>query len=435
MSEQSQDIFPSTSHDPPDSESGWDWCGRGSSHVDFQKNESLPLLQGRFLGYGVHGGVYETQVNGKAVAWKRKYCRTKITAQAQREIGIIKRLNHRHIIRLIGTYTHGPFLGLLLWPVMICDLATFLADVDGLTTESNLDDDTTIERLAALGIGDVNSVEDARLAAVRRLKQSLGCITGAIVYLHENHIKHKDLKPSNVLLGPEDLFITDFGTSTHFDNAISLSQDGDRGTPKYFSPEVANFQPSGRAADIFSLGCIFFEIVSLCNRRSLEAQKSLRPDHDNSFQANLAHLNRFFDFDDVDLESSTDQHLLSKIRLMLKEEPQQRPTAGNIEYYLRTIDAFSDSDPGAMPLCGSCCSPAPTPLTSLPPSVGSLDLTVGNTHQGSDNQHIWEFFVRSSHEEVIDKVLVILVRIDAFETHYCNNTIYSAQSFRSYCFL
>jgi serine/threonine protein kinase len=351
-----------------------------------------------------------------SVAWKRKYCRTKITAQAQREIGIIKRLNHRHIIKLVGTYTHGPFLGLLLWPVMICDLATFLTDVDNLTNEPNLDDDTAIERLVALGIGGGGSIENARIAAVRRLKQSLGCITGAIVYLHENHIKHKDLKPSNVLLGPEALYITDFGTSTHFENTVSLSQDGDRGTPKYFSPEVANFQPSGRAADIFSLGCIFFEIVGLCNRRSLAAQKALRPDHDSSFQANLSHMTKFFDFDEGLVESDIDQHLFSKIRLMLKEDPQQRPTAAAIEHYLRIIDAFND-DSGAIPLWGPCCSPTPTPLTSLPPSVGTLKLTVGNTHQGDGRQHTWNFFIRSSHDELIDKVLVILV---------C--TVYSYQS-------
>ena len=32
-----------------------DWCGRGGSHVDFQDDETVPLLQGRFLGHGSQG--------------------------------------------------------------------------------------------------------------------------------------------------------------------------------------------------------------------------------------------------------------------------------------------------------------------------------------------------------------------------------------------
>ncbi|ORX93070.1 hypothetical protein BCR34DRAFT_580744 [Clohesyomyces aquaticus] len=36
----------------------------------------------------------------------------------------------------------------------------------------------------------------------------------------------------------------------------SATNNGERGTPKYSAPEVASWIPSGRAADIFSLGCI-----------------------------------------------------------------------------------------------------------------------------------------------------------------------------------
>lgn len=109
-----------------------DWSGRGTSHVEYSKSESLPLTQGRFLGYGMHGGVYETTCNGIALAWKRKYCSRRMGHRERKEIEIIKRIQHPHVIRLVGTYTHGPFLGLLLWPVATCDLANLLEDVDWL---------------------------------------------------------------------------------------------------------------------------------------------------------------------------------------------------------------------------------------------------------------------------------------------------------------
>jgi hypothetical protein len=80
----------------------------------------------------MHGRVYETSCNGVRLAFKRKYCRRKIGERERREIEIIKKLSHRHIIRLMRTYTHGPFLGLLLWPVATCDLASLLEDADWL---------------------------------------------------------------------------------------------------------------------------------------------------------------------------------------------------------------------------------------------------------------------------------------------------------------
>ncbi|KAH0537752.1 hypothetical protein FGG08_005500 [Glutinoglossum americanum] len=57
--------FPAPSVDTQDA--FWDWSGRGTSHVDFGKDEALPL-QGEFLGYGIHGGVYGTICSGKALA-------------------------------------------------------------------------------------------------------------------------------------------------------------------------------------------------------------------------------------------------------------------------------------------------------------------------------------------------------------------------------
>ena len=95
-----------------------DWSGRGS-HVDFTADETVPLVQGRFLGHGVNGGVWETHCKGVALAWKTKYCRRKIGDVERKEITILKKLSHNHIVKLVGTYTYRRFLGLLLWPVAV----------------------------------------------------------------------------------------------------------------------------------------------------------------------------------------------------------------------------------------------------------------------------------------------------------------------------
>jgi len=195
-----------------------DWSGRGTSHVDYDKSDVLPLTQGEFLGHGMHGGVYETSCNGVKLAWKRKYCRRKIGEREMREIETIKKLSHRHIIRLMGTYTHGPFLGLLLWPVATCDLATLLEDVDwlqekvlvdyanepGLSVKQSEHDADREARFCALGILTQDPEIDSHPAR-HFLKQTIGCIASAVAYLHASNVKHKDLKPSNILLSRDGL--------------------------------------------------------------------------------------------------------------------------------------------------------------------------------------------------------------------------------------
>ena len=54
-----------------------EWSGRGR-HVEFLPHETIELKQGRFLGHGSMGSVYETTVRGHAFAWKRRFCRRSI---------------------------------------------------------------------------------------------------------------------------------------------------------------------------------------------------------------------------------------------------------------------------------------------------------------------------------------------------------------------
>jgi hypothetical protein len=143
---------------------GFDWAGRGTSHIDFNQDDVLPLVQGRFLGNGMYGGVYETVCRGMSFAWKRRYCQKRIGINELREIEVLKKLSHRHIIQLVGTYTQGPFLGLLLWPVAVCDLATFMEDVENFLphdmTDSHyiVDPQSIIHRLSQLGLDTSKSL-------------------------------------------------------------------------------------------------------------------------------------------------------------------------------------------------------------------------------------------------------------------------------------
>lgn len=393
---------------PPSSDetqNGLDWAGRGTSHVDFGVEDVLPLSQGRFLGHGMNGGVFETTICGRKVAWKRRYCRQQIGVHELREMDILKKLNHRHIIGLVGTYTQGPFLGLFLYPVAVCDLGTFLEDAEVLIHSGNtgIDSETIHGRLQGLGIDSNQDSESIQGAVFARLKQSIGCMSSAIAYLHQQSIRHKDIKPSNILLSLHQLWITDFGTSTDFsDFSQSVTQNGERGTPKYFAPEVAEYEPNGRSADIFSLACVFFEMIGLCNGYSLKFLKSLRPKKDASFHRNLDSIIHWFNFSGSEVESPADQQLMALVREMLALNPQDRPTASDVETRLRLIATLRGPKLSS-PLWGECCAPVLESSRDIRNyQAFPVTVDIGNTHQMYGNCHTWRFFI---HAPALDTII------------------------------
>ena len=89
----------------------------------------------------------------------------------------------------------------------------------------------------------------------------------ALVSAHRQGIVHCDIKPENIMLTPTgNVKILDFGVAKHLprsDQSSTVDRSGTfAGTPAYMSPEVLLEQaPDGRA-DIFSLGVVFYEVLT-----------------------------------------------------------------------------------------------------------------------------------------------------------------------------
>ena len=153
----------------------------------------------------------------------------------EREIRLAAKLQHPHIL---GLYDSGV-AGSLLYYVMPFVKGESLRD--RLTREGML------------------PVEDAIQITLE--------VADALGYAHAQGIVHRDIKPENILLTGGHALVADFGIARAVGDACSggakLTQTGmSLGTPVYMAPEQASGDVAGPTADIYSLGCVLYEMLA-----------------------------------------------------------------------------------------------------------------------------------------------------------------------------
>uniref|UniRef100_A0A6A7GA08 non-specific serine/threonine protein kinase n=1 Tax=Hirondellea gigas TaxID=1518452 RepID=A0A6A7GA08_9CRUS len=88
-------------------------------------------------------------------------------------------------------------------------------------------------------------------------------IASALFLCHSNKVVHRDLKTKNIFLTDDDLIkLGDFGISRILDRTLSLANTL-VGTPCTMSPEIVNAKPYSFKSDVWALGCVLFELLSL----------------------------------------------------------------------------------------------------------------------------------------------------------------------------
>jgi len=109
-------------------------------------------------------------------------------------------------------------------------------------------------------------VEAGRALTLGQKAELLQKVALAVDFLHAHQILHRDLKPTNILVGADlEPKILDFGLAQHLESdGRRMTRPGEiMGTPDYFSPEHtvpgSRFDPR---SDVFSLGAVLYEVLT-----------------------------------------------------------------------------------------------------------------------------------------------------------------------------
>ena len=270
------------------------------------------------LGHGAFGTVDEVEHFVTKTHFARKTVR--ITGgrglpaqiQAHREVVALRNLSHPHIINIVASYTWDGNFSMIMYPVAENNLSELLLNENA----------TSFKRVSKL-----------------QLSLWIGCLLSAVSYMHEKSWQHLDIKPSNILITGNRVMLSDFGGALNTDELHSRN-NMDRSctiTPMYCAPEISSHTKArslSTASDIWSLGCVFLEMVTVIYRVSVRRFDDYRSfgSGDGTYHKNSQRISFWIDHlqdinESLGLPPSKGLRIISR---MLSRNWETRPSAHDI---------------------------------------------------------------------------------------------------------
>jgi serine/threonine protein kinase len=316
--------------------------------------DSILVPQGSQGVLGHSNTAFVERVRCKRIMLARKRIRCVYPIKREEmieEVAHLQRLSHAHVVRGVGTYVFKKELSILLYPATKYNLETFLDEYMELSADFYKSLSASQHVLSQMRAG---------------LGKSIKCLVNTIAYIHENLVKHMDIKPTNILVQEKvranevdyKIYLADFGIARSYQTAAEVETDSATSfTRAYAAPEVFWQDIRGFPADIFSLGCVLIEIEAVLADKhdDLLAMRRRNRQGDLTYHANL-----FVLFSNGIPEGCCLNGLdiliseyWDALRAMLSLDPALRPTASNLQATFGTD----------MP----CCSLGPEPFEAATP--------------------------------------------------------------------
>lgn len=177
----------------------------------------------------------------------------------RKELHTMMKLDHPHIVEAMSAYTVGTDqICLIMRPAASHgDLATFMANYRNAHLRSDISWEADV---LSHDLSDIDEIV---------LLYAFSCLAKAVDYIHSRGMRHRDIKPQNCLVHHGNVLLADFGMSEFYrrgnvESSESLGSSGLAldGSYRYAAPELIADESRNDKTDIFSLGCVFVELVA-----------------------------------------------------------------------------------------------------------------------------------------------------------------------------
>ena len=182
-----------------------------------------------------------------------------------------------------------------------------------------------------------NKIQNQRKVSGKKFPQALiikwltQCSLG-LALMHSKSIMHRDLKPQNLFLNDqEDLKIGDFGISKEIKTTDRLTNTF-CGTPYYMPPEIYRRESYSTYADIWALGCTFYETMTLEKPFGIDANET-----EGKLQEKIETQDPL-----PPLSQMYSEPLRKLVMAMLNKRPQDRPTITEVLRSDVVMDCISE---------------------------------------------------------------------------------------------
>ena len=272
------------------------------------------------LGEGSFGDVDEVRESTTGASYARKHIhidesrpREIVEEEVKNEVNCMQKLRHLHIAQVLFYVKEETAFSIFMLPVARRNLSEFM---------------------------DLCSGEDYPAGLTKLIYPWFGCLLDALTYAHKLSIKHQDIKPSNILIYNDQPYLSDFGLAKDFADHENSGSNGRKlkGTHVYRAPKVLPLERRGRRADVFSLGCVYSEMITVCREKSIDDYRKVRlKAGSTAFRDCLPAVESWLKRLDQTKQSEL---IIDEILCMICNDPDQRHTAEKALNYLKCERAF-----------------------------------------------------------------------------------------------
>lgn len=302
-----------------------DWPS--GTHIDISADEPLPFHVLEIYPPGHYtrvDRVYDV-FSGRIFARKIRKDVNNAPEHMDTEIKRLKELwedgQDHHIIRYVKTYQRGDEFGALFTPAATTNLMSLLSRYCH------------------------QAADRQQLKPV--LLRAFGCLSYSLAYIHnDKETRHRDIKPHNILYyktpqREEEFLWADFGLAKNFSQSgVSATQNSFEGTDEYAAPETVQHVRHGRSADIFSLGCVFLEILSVILMATLDRTMPGGLRRLTPYRRNIRAIKEWVDVQVKAEERGQYRRLVPLLQLsrkMIAEDARERPKISDVVKALATL--------------------------------------------------------------------------------------------------